>query len=58
MLDPYARTLFDNGRAPKAVAQQKKAIELADDEDMKADLQKTLEKYEAKLREGTKSEGK
>ena len=48
ILDTYARALFDNGKIADAIEQQKKAIELADDEDMKAELRKTLQKYESK----------
>lgn len=52
VLDTYARALFDNGQTTEAIAQQKKAIELAEDEDMKGEMQKTLDKYEAKAKEG------
>jgi len=49
-IDTYAHALFENGKAADAVEQQKKAIELAEDEDMKAELKKSLEKYEAKAK--------
>ena len=56
ILDTYARALFDNGKTADAVAQQKKAIELADNDELKAELKKSLEKYEAK--EAPKAEAK
>jgi len=42
-VDTYAHALFDNGKTADAVEQQKKAIELADNEDMKTELKKSLE---------------
>lgn len=50
ILDTYARALFDNGQAAEAVTQEKKALELAEDEEMKAEFKKSLEKYEAKAK--------
>ncbi len=47
-LDTYARALFDSGKTADAIAQQKKAIAAAEDEDMKKELGETLKKYEAK----------
>ena len=47
ILDTYARALFDNGKKAEAVAQQKKAIELAPSA-AKAELEATLRKYEGK----------
>jgi thiol-disulfide isomerase/thioredoxin len=49
VLDTYARALFDSGKVGEAVAQQKKAVELADDEEMKKELRGTLKNYESKL---------
>jgi hypothetical protein len=49
VLDTYARALFDNGQPADAVAQQKRAISLAD-ADKKAELAATLKEYEAKLK--------
>jgi thiol-disulfide isomerase/thioredoxin len=46
ILDTYARALFDNGQKAEAIAQQKKALEFAEDDDTKAELKATLEKYE------------
>jgi len=54
-VDTYAHALFENGIIAEAVEQQKKAIELADDEGMKAELKKSLEKYEAKAKETAKA---
>ena len=47
-LDTYARALFDSGKTADAIAQQRKAIAAAEDEDMKKRLGETLKKYEAK----------
>jgi len=47
-LDTYARALFDTGDAAGAVAQQKKAIELEEDEDTKDEMKQALVKYESK----------
>ena len=54
ILDTYARALFDNGQINEAIAQQKKAIGLAEDESLKAELKQTLEKYEAKAKDAKK----
>jgi hypothetical protein len=48
IIDTYARALFDNGQVAEAVVQQTKAVELAENEEMKAELKKSLEKYQAK----------
>lgn len=48
IIDTYARALFDNGQVAEAIAQQKKAIELADDEELKAELREQLKDYEKK----------
>jgi len=47
ILDTYARALFDTGDVAGAVAQQQKAVNLAE-EDIKDDLAATLKKYQAK----------
>ena len=48
VLDTYARALFDNGQVAEAVQQQKRALELTTDADKKAELEKTLVRYQAK----------
>ena len=58
IIDTYARALFDNGQTAEAVTQQKKAIELAEGAEMKTELKKSLEKYEAKAKEAPKMEKK
>ncbi len=58
IIDTYARALFDNGQTAEAVTQQKKAIELAEGDEMKTELKKSLEKYEAKAKEAPKMEKK
>jgi len=46
-----ARILWETGRKEEAVQMQKKAVALADgDEDWKAELEKTLKRYEEELR--------
>ena len=47
-LDTYAHALFDSGKTADAIIQQKKAIAVAEDDDMKKELGETLKKYEAK----------
>ena len=46
ILDTHARALFDNGKVTEAIATQKKAVELVTDKTQKAELEKTLHKYE------------
>jgi tetratricopeptide (TPR) repeat protein len=46
-LDTYARALFETGDKAGAIAQQKKALELAEDDEEKAEMQAALTKYEA-----------
>jgi hypothetical protein len=48
VLDTYARALFDNGNVPEAIKQQQRAIQLTDDPDKKAELQASLQRYQAK----------
>jgi tetratricopeptide (TPR) repeat protein len=46
--DTYARALFDNGKRKEAIAYQKKAIKLAEDDPaLREELEGTLKKYEA-----------
>lgn len=49
VLDTYARALFESGNVTEAIAQQKKAIELEEDDEAKTELKATLAKYEAKV---------
>ncbi|MBK9126786.1 MAG: redoxin family protein [Phycisphaerales bacterium] len=47
IVDTYARALFDSGKIDEAIAQQKKAVELAKDiKAMRAELEETLKRYE------------
>ncbi len=48
VLDTYARALFDNGRVSEAIEQQKRAIELCEDQQQKAEFQASLKRYQAK----------
>ena len=48
ILDTYARALFDTGKVSEAIEQQKRAIELCDDKEKKAELKHTLQRYQAK----------
>lgn len=50
-LDTYARALWDAGKKEEAVKYQRKAVELAEGDEMKADLAKTLRQYEEELDE-------
>jgi thiol-disulfide isomerase/thioredoxin len=58
ILDTYARALFDDGQVTEAIAQQKKAVDLVDDDNTKSELKATLEKYEAKAKETAKPAAK
>ena len=49
IIDTYARAFWESGRKQEAVEHQKKAIQLAKDERLKAELEKTLKEYEQKL---------
>ena len=49
ILDTYARALFDSGQVVEAVAWQKKAVAAAAGEDIKKELDATLQQYEAKV---------
>lgn len=46
IVDTYARALFDNGKQAEAIEFQKKAVALAEDEEMKKELADTLKRYE------------
>ena len=47
ILDTYARALFDSGKIADAVENQKKAVALAGDGELKNELKVTLKKYQA-----------
>lgn len=50
-LDTYARALFDNGQVQEAIAQQKKALALLDENDrMRKPLEEALKTYEEAAR--------
>jgi thiol-disulfide isomerase/thioredoxin len=46
VLDTYARALFDSGKPAEAAREQKKAVDLATEEDQKAEFSKTLRQYQ------------
>jgi thiol-disulfide isomerase/thioredoxin len=48
IVDTYARALFDNGQVQEAISQQKKAIDLCEDDGMKQQLRDTLANYQKK----------
>jgi len=50
VLDTLARALFANGKLQEAVAQQKKAVELSTDKEIRDGLALTLQEYEAKAK--------
>lgn len=50
VLDTLARALFANGKIQEAVTQQKKAVELSTDKEIRAGLERTLQEYEAKAK--------
>ncbi len=56
ILDTYARALFDTGKVTEAIEQQKRAIDLCDDKERKAELNTTLQRYQAKLGQGERSQ--
>ncbi|MBN2446947.1 MAG: redoxin family protein [Phycisphaerae bacterium] len=45
VVDTYARALFDTGEVDEAIKYQKKAVELADNDELRKELQKTLDRY-------------
>jgi thiol-disulfide isomerase/thioredoxin len=49
ILDTYARALFDSGKVTEAIATQKKAIALAENDEARQPLEETLKGYQAKL---------
>ncbi len=48
VVDTYARALFDSGKVDDAIREQKKAIELCQDEDLRKELENNLQTYQAK----------
>ena len=50
VLDTLARALFANGKLQEAIAQQKKAVELSSDKEIRDGLERTLREYEAKAK--------
>lgn len=48
IVDTYARALFDTGQTAEAITYQRKAVQLCEDESMRAELKAALERYEAK----------
>lgn len=48
VVDTYARALFDSGQVDDAIREQKKAIELCQDDDMRKELEANLQTYQAK----------
>ncbi len=49
ILDTYARALFDSGKVTEAITTQKKAIQLAENDEAHQSLEETLKGYQAKL---------
>jgi thiol-disulfide isomerase/thioredoxin len=49
ILDTYARATFDSGNVSEAITTQKKAIELAENDEARQQLEETLKGYQAKL---------
>src|SRR5262245_38170237 len=55
IVDTYARAFFDSGNTAEGIKLQKKAVELAEnDENLKSELKSTLEGYEKKVAEAKK----
>jgi thiol-disulfide isomerase/thioredoxin len=48
ILDTYARALFENGKKQEAIAEEKKALALAQDGKLREKLEKTLKEFESK----------
>jgi tetratricopeptide (TPR) repeat protein len=46
IVDTYARALFDTGKVKEAIEHQKQAVKLAEDPEMRAELEETLKRYE------------
>jgi tetratricopeptide (TPR) repeat protein len=49
ILDTYARALFDSGKVSEAITTQKKAIQLAENDEARQQFEETLKGYQAKL---------
>jgi thiol-disulfide isomerase/thioredoxin len=47
VVDTYARALYDTGETEKAIEQQQKAVELAPNDEIKMQMQETLDRYKA-----------
>jgi peroxiredoxin len=47
-LHTYARALFDSGNAAAAIVWEKKALELADNDTVRGEIENAIKKYEAK----------
>ena len=52
IIDTYALALFKTGKIDQAVTWQKKAVELAPTDEMKKNLQQSLDRYEQAIKEG------
>jgi len=48
VVDTYARALFDSGKVDDAIREQKKAIELCQDDDQRKEYEANLQTYQAK----------
>lgn len=48
IVDTYARAFFETGKLADALKYQRKAVEICDDDNLKAELVATLKKYEEK----------
>ncbi len=48
VVDTYARALFDSGKVDEAIREQRKAIALCEDEDLRKELENNLQTYQAK----------
>ena len=46
VVDTYARALFDTGNVDEAIKYQQKAIDMAKHEELRKELQKTLDRYQ------------
>jgi hypothetical protein len=54
IVDTYARAFFDSGDKAEGIKLQKKALELAEDDNLKTELKTTLERYEKEAAEAKK----
>ena len=48
VLDTYARALFDSGKTAEGIEWQKKAVAMAEEDEIRNQLEKTLKQYQAK----------